>query len=332
MILCSSSMSTSFSTVGASQFPTVRLCFGPSCTTSLNWIYVPPAPLSHLVVVATLQRANHQSVTQRVLQRARASVLLRTVNGIVIIVNGIVIIVNGIVIIIIGIAITAINTLLHALSITSHSLSHIARHVQTNRLVGTVLRRRVIRLVEAAEQRREIQLARVNPSCDLCPSPTADCGTRTPSSRRARCSHRWPPTRDTCVSAPSLAHSSHSSSSFFTYATISYACVSHPSLAYVTRAVHAVQRQLVQVHRRHRAAVDRLRYTHRPHIPRRTATSPRRASGRSGTSAAASAAGGPRSRGAAGEGRGRSTSRRSFWQCSGCAKKPPARRVISMIW
>lgn len=319
MILCSSSMSTSFSTVAASQFPTVRLCFGPSCTTSLNWIYVPPAFLSHLVVVATLQRADHQSVAQRVLQRARASVMRRIVNGIVII-------------IVIAIIITATGTLIHALSITSRPLSHIARHVQTHRLVRTVLRRRVIRLVEAAEQRREIQLARVDPCCDLSASPTAGCGTRTPSSRRARCSRRWPPARDTCVSFPPLAHSSHSSSSFFTYATISYACVSAPSLAHVTRAVHAVQRQLVQVHRRHRAAVDRLRRSHRSHLPRRTATSPRRASGRSGTSAAASAAGGPRSRGAAGEATGRRTSRRSFWQCSGCAKKPPARRVISMIW
>ena len=32
------------------------------------------------------------------------------------------------------------------------------------------------------------------------------------------------------------------------------------------------------------------------------------------------------------EGAGRLTSSNSFWQCSGCAKKPPARRVISMIW
>lgn len=316
MILCSSSMSTNFSTVAASQFPTVRLCFGPSCTTSLNWIYVPLAFLSHLMVVAILQRADHQSVAQGVLQRARASVMLGIVNGIMIVIH------NRI----------AIVTLIHALSITSHSLSHIARHVQTNRLVRTVLRRRVIRLVETAEQRREIQLARVDPSCHLSLSPTAGCGTRTPSSRRARCSRRWPPARDTCVSASSLAHSSHSSSSFFTYATISYACVSTLSLTHVTRAVHAVQRQLVQVHRRHRTAVDRLRHSHRPHLPRRTATSPRRASGRSGTSAAASAAGVPRSRGAAGEGTGRRTSRRSFWQCSGCAKKPPARRVISMIW
>ena len=136
MILCSSSMSTSFSTVAASQFPPVRLCFGPSCTTSLNWIYVPLAFLSHLMVVAILQRADHQSVAQGVLQRAGASVMLGIVNGIMIVIH------NRI----------AIVALIHALSITSHSLSHIARHVQTNRLVRTVLRRRVICLVEAAEQ------------------------------------------------------------------------------------------------------------------------------------------------------------------------------------
>ena len=78
------------------------------------------------------------------------------------------------------------------------------------------------------------------------------------------------------------------------------------SLRYVTRAVHAVQSQLVQVHSSHRAAVDRLRHTPLPSPLRRTATSPRTASGRSDTSAAASAAGGPRSRAAEGK-RGENT-------------------------
>ena len=221
MIPCSSSISTSFSTVGASQFPTVRLCFGPSCTTSLNLIYVAHALLAHLVVVATLQRANHQSVAQRVLQSARSSVrLLRSgfVGWVHLSVLTCLLHFSTLACLIRFSTLTCLlhlstltrllhlltlaHTLSHTLPITHHSLSHIARHVQANRLIRTILRRRVVRLVEAAEQRREIQLARMHPSCHLTPSPTAGCDTRTQSSRRARCSRRWPPARDIYVSSP----------------------------------------------------------------------------------------------------------------------------------
>lgn len=196
---CSSSMSTSFSTVATSQFPTVRLCFGPSCTTSLNLIYVALISLPHQVVVATLQRANHQSVAQCVLQHTRSSVR------------------RG----------SRLARLVRATR-SLFTLSRIARHVRANRLVRTVLRGRVVGLVEAAEQRREIQFARMHPCCQSFLSPTAGCGTRTRSSRRARCSRRSPPAPDIYVAPSARFHSSHSSSSFFTYATISYACGSSP--------------------------------------------------------------------------------------------------------
>ena len=72
-----------------------------------------------------------------------------------------------------------------------------------------------------------------------------------------------------------------------------------PALLYVARAVHAVQHQLVHRQLARRARVDRLRPTASAPLPRRTATSPRTATGRSSPSPAHSSAGARSSRAAA---------------------------------
>ena len=313
MIPCSSSMSTSFSTVGASQFPTVRLCFGPSCTTSLNLIYVAVGSLSHLVVVAALQRADHQSVTKRVLQSARSSVRLR--GGFA-----------GVCLTRLSIlaCLTRLSTLIHlptlsnTLPVTPHTLAHIARHVHANRLIRTVLRRRVVCLVEAAEQRRQIQLARMHPSCHLFPSPTAGCGTRTPSSRRARCSRRSPPARDIYVSSPLARpllahlqlllhvrddlvrlrftfHHSATSRALFTPYSASWSrfivATAPLSIAYVTRVSHRHCAEL-RLRPEQRAVVATLQRQRPQQVPRGHVQ-------------------------LRGKGERKRTSRSSFWQCSG---------------
>ena len=121
---------------------------------------------------------------------------------------------------------------------------------------------------------------------------TAGFGTRTASSRAARCSRRSRSAPDICIPRALRA---------LLRALLQLPLhvgrhlvrlrLAPPTHRYVTRAVHAVQNQLVQRQPARSPRVDRLRPTRLPSLPRRTATSPRTESARNAPSRARSEAG-----------------------------------------